>query len=206
MTEAEDLIKIASDFFKQGDFDSAIVNLKLAQKLNAASSVNAEDITVYNNLALAYSKKGEIDLALRNYKKVIEKDSTNFKAYANIGNLYTEKKKLKEALTYLNKAISLNPNYVLTHYFIGNYRLKSGDYDLAIASYKKAKSLGSKSAKLYYGMGMAYKYKGEFALCANCMKLVLESNPHDRKAQIILSKVIGISDKMKKFNKIYKEI
>lgn len=87
---------------------------------------------------------------------------------------------------------------------MGNYRPKTRDYDLALESYKKAKSLGSKSAKLYYGMGMAHKYKGEFGLCENCMKLALEIEPKFKKALIVYSKISVLKTKMKKFNKIEK--
>lgn len=198
--EAKDLIKIASEYFKKCDFKSALANFELAQKLEPTES------TIYHNIALTYSKMDEKDLAIKNYKKVVQIDEKNYKALASLGDLYTEKKRFKEALTYLNKALLINPNYVLTHFFMGNYRLKTGDFDLALDSYKKAKSLGTKSAKIYYAMGMAYKYKGEFGLCENCMKLALDVDPNHKKALIVFSKVSGLKSKMKRFNKIHKDI
>ena len=198
MQEALELINIGKSFLKKGDYDSAIVNFDLAKKLDP------KDSDVYHCLALAYLKKDDLDLAIKNYKKVLEFNPKEEKILNCLGDLYTQKKKFKEALTYLNNSMAINPNNVVTHYYMGNYRLKTGDYDCAIESYKKARSLGSKSAKLYYGLGLAYKYKGEFALCENCMKIVLEKNPNDERAWKVYKKVANLSGAMKKFDKVYK--
>lgn len=124
--EAKDLIKIASEYFKKGDYKSALTNfLELAQKLEP------QDCTIYHNIALTYSKMDEKDLAIKNFKKIVEIDEKNYKALASLGDLYTQKNWFKEALTYLNKSLLLKPQLCCNSLLYGklqaqNSRLRFG--------------------------------------------------------------------------------
>ena len=194
--EAKEIIKVAKEYFKNGDYDSAALNFEQVKKGKPSEEV-------YHCLAVTYSKKGAIDFAIKNYKKCLEYNPKNYKILASIGDLYTQKKNYKLALTFLNKSINLNTNYVAIHYYMGRYRYLTGDLDWAIMSFKRARSLGSKSAKLYYALGMAYKAKGEFGLCENCMKLALTKDLNNAKALRIYRSVANLAGTMKKFDRAF---
>ena len=63
----------------------------------------------HNDLAVAYQKKEDLDLAEKEYKKAIARDRNWDIPYFNLGNLYYQKKDYKKAEEYYKKAISINP-------------------------------------------------------------------------------------------------
>ena len=50
-------------------------------------------VETYMNLGIAHAKEGKYDLALENFKKVIELDPTNSEAYGRKGAVYIERMK-----------------------------------------------------------------------------------------------------------------
>ncbi len=60
-------------------------------------------------LGVAYERKGELDLALREYGKALRKDKTHFQARVNLGNVYLAKKDFETARGEYLRALDLKP-------------------------------------------------------------------------------------------------
>lgn len=75
------------------------------KQLNKKTPINTED---YYNLGLAYYHKGDIDMAIENFKKMIEKNPLNAKAHYTLAWAYYEKNEEKLAIEHINRANEIN--------------------------------------------------------------------------------------------------
>ena len=71
--------------FQLGNIDDSIIFFEKSKKLKP------EFAQVYFNTALAYDRANQIELAIENFKKVTDLDSSNSLAFLNIGILYKKK-------------------------------------------------------------------------------------------------------------------
>jgi Tfp pilus assembly protein PilF len=60
-------------------------------------------------LGVAYERKGELDLAAREYESALRKDKRNFQARVNLGNVHLAKKEYGKARGEYLEALELNP-------------------------------------------------------------------------------------------------
>jgi len=89
--------------------------------------------TEHNNLGVAYEREGKYDLAERQYKNALGKNSEFTPAYVNLGNVYFNEGKYDKAGKYYKKALELDPDNILAANNLGNvYLEKNEKYDEAI--------------------------------------------------------------------------
>lgn len=87
-----------------------------------------------NNLGVAYEREGEYDLAVREYKKAIKKDSSFTVAMINLANIYSKTEKYNDAEKYYRKAIETDPaNLVARNNLANMYMNTNMDYEAAIS-------------------------------------------------------------------------
>lgn len=85
-----------------------------------------------NNLGVAYEREGEYELAVREYKKAIEKDSNFTVAMINLANIYLKTEKPKKAKKYYKKALETDPSSLVARNNLANlYMNTNKDYESA---------------------------------------------------------------------------
>ena len=134
----------------------------------------------YHNRAAAYSKKGEVELAIKDYTKAIELYPDEPNTYYDRGNTYYEKGDYDRAIEDYTKAIELNPVFVSAYINRGNVYGNKNDYDSAIKDHTKAIELNPNSANAYNNRGVAYGEKDDAGCAIENYTKAIELNPnHD---------------------------
>ncbi len=60
-------------------------------------------------MGVAFSKKGEAEKAIANWKKAVELSDTEYDALYNLGTTLVRKKRVREAVPYLEKFVATAP-------------------------------------------------------------------------------------------------
>ena len=69
-----------------------------------------DNVALYDDLAVAYEKTGQTDLAIETILKKEEISPGLYETYANLGTFYIHAGRLEEGLTEIEKAIEINPD------------------------------------------------------------------------------------------------
>ena len=109
------------------------------------------DFTFYQKRAVGYVVKGEYDLAVADYGKIIELKPDDTSTYLNRGLAFYNKKSYDLAIADYNKAIELNPKEAIAYLNRGESHEKMGNLQKAISDYRKATELDASNemAKAY---------------------------------------------------------
>lgn len=109
------------------------------------------DFTFYQKRAVGYIVKGEYDLAVADYSKVIELKPDDTSTYLNRGLAFYNKKSYDLAIADYNKVIELNPKEPMAYLNRGESHEKMGNLQKAISDYQKATELDASNelAKAY---------------------------------------------------------
>lgn len=122
---------------------------------------------LHHNLAIAYSKAGMWDMALKEYDTVTKYNPGFVMAYYFKGNVYSdrwdlEKQDPQKALQAYAKVKELAPNYVQTHFYEGSVYAKLQEYEKAIECFNKYLELDPIFPDTYFRMGWCYVQMGKW--------------------------------------------
>jgi len=92
---------------------------------------------VRHNLAMAYSDRGDLDLALEQYNIVLKNSPNQYQTYHNMGRIYLQKGDETKAEEYFLKAISLDTKFFPSYAELANLYYKKGDLKKAEEFKKK---------------------------------------------------------------------
>ncbi|MDD4150849.1 MAG: tetratricopeptide repeat protein [Bacteroidales bacterium] len=160
-TEANTPFEHANKFMYEGNFKLAIENY------NEALKIDKENRNIYGNLAIAYIKLGNFEMAEDCFKEVERLneglDSTALFIYfisradleiakANKFNLLGSKdiSYFRNAQNYCLKAIDLMPFDISTRYKYCSLSMLLNEDSIAIVSYKETLAMDQKSETFYY--------------------------------------------------------
>jgi tetratricopeptide (TPR) repeat protein len=128
---------------EQGRFNQAIREFDQIVKLDPGN------VDAYNNLAVAYFRKGDMERAIENLSLAIDNGQNDAETYFFRGLIYG--KHLGQdanAIPDLSKAIELNPTYKRAYLNRGLGYQTLGQFDEAIADYTTLMELDPSDAKL----------------------------------------------------------
>ncbi len=89
----------------------------------------------YNNLGIVLAQRGEVEEAIRHYRKSLELHADYAQAHYNMGSALLQNGKVDEAIEECRLALTLQPNDPDAHVVLGNALLAKGRFDQAIAEY-----------------------------------------------------------------------
>ena len=177
-------------YYEIGDFDSAIVELSVALRinpryasayssrgcaygskgdyyhaiadLNNAICLDPDDGDAYYNRGVVYTSTREHDLAIESYSEAINHNSYyTYRAFNNRGVAYAMKGEHDKAIENFDCAIRFDPNRPEGYTNRGASYGAKGDYDKALSDFNQALSLDDNYANAYHGIGNVHLELGE---------------------------------------------
>jgi len=94
-------------------------------------------IPMRHNLAMTYAEKGDLELAISQYKQIIETSDVYPNTHHNLANIYKNQGRYKEAEEEYQKALSLDPNFRFSYVELLDLYQKTGEKDKADTIRKK---------------------------------------------------------------------
>jgi Tfp pilus assembly protein PilF len=116
-----------------------------------------------NGLGNAYSAKGDWDLAIEAYRKIVEDVfyGTPHFALSNMGLAYYQKKEYAQAEKYFLEALKMNPDFVNALGGLATTYMAMGRYDQAVQKLERAVRKEPKLPQLHFELGKAYRGLGD---------------------------------------------
>jgi tetratricopeptide (TPR) repeat protein len=143
----------------------------------------------YNNLGIAYQRRGTHEKAITMYKKAILYAPDLPAAHGNLGNVYSISGRYKEAEEELKKAISLRKNDPYFHYNLGLVYYNLKDYQKAKNEFEYTTKQLANFAEAHNLLGIVYFYLGNKERAKKELEKALELNPKLTQAKIYLKKI-----------------
>jgi len=117
---------IGNDFMQEKQYDFVIENYQMALKEDSLY------VPVIDNLAAAYKKKGDLDNAIKYYKKSLSIYPEGDFALMNIGVIYTEKSEYKISNGFYSELIRLYPDNAEGYFGLGKNLFLLNEYESAL--------------------------------------------------------------------------
>ncbi len=135
---------LANVYDKKGLFDSAEKHYKLSMKHNNGSP------DILNNYANFLCQRGNYDLAIENYKKVVENPQykTPVSAYENAGVCAQKGGHLTQSENFFRQALAINPKSPNSLYYLMTMKLESGNYMKARAFLQRLENVIQPTEKM----------------------------------------------------------
>ncbi len=133
----------------------------------------------FNNLGNSYDKIGDIDSALKAYKRAVEINPTLSESRVNVGNIYLKKGRVTDAVREYLGALRINPKDATTHNNLGNAYTEQERFSYAVSEYQRAIDLDPNFIDSYRGLAIAYSKQERFAVAIPILKRAIVIAPKD---------------------------
>jgi len=117
---------------------------------------------VHYNLALAYEKMENINLAEQHYKEAYSINPNDFLSCVNLGNLAMNEKKWDEALEWYEKAEAIESRAEGVHANIGAVYVALGQFDYAERAFARALEINPENVEALHNISILLAMKGQY--------------------------------------------
>jgi Flp pilus assembly protein TadD len=115
----------------------------------------------HNDKGYRMACAGDLDGAIREYKRAVSIHPDYPLAYNNLGMALWNKRQPKQAVQAFQKAVSIDPNDWRGHSNLGNALAAVGNLDLAIAAYTHALSIDPGNKEVQNNLEITIREKEE---------------------------------------------
>ena len=140
----------------------------------------------HNNLGDLYSRRGEFEKAVVEFKTAIALLPNYGDAYHNLANTYLQMNKIDPAISNYQKALECNPRLWQSHQNLAAIFAQTGQLDLAEEHLKKALAISSNNPNLHLALAIVYQEQGKTKEAQAELQKTLEIDPTNQKAQEFL--------------------
>ncbi|HUV71480.1 MAG TPA: tetratricopeptide repeat protein [Clostridia bacterium] len=152
----------------------------------AAAKTSPSSPQNHNNLGDLYSRQGEFEKAVAEFKIAIELLPNYGDAYHNLANTYLQMGEIDLAIQNYQKALQTNSNIWQSYQNLAAIYLNQKNFSPAAENLKKAIQLNPGSAKLHTFLAFAYINLGESKAAREELMVSLQLDPNDQEARKLL--------------------
>jgi len=161
-----------------------------------AVAVTKNNFAMHTRYGAFLSEKGQVEEAIKHFKKAVEIQPDYAPAYASLAHAYHKQGRLDDAVKYYSAAIELAPNTVEIHYGLGVALFSRGQPGDAIAQFQKVLQLDPDNCTAYNSLGAAMlKAKSDLELTAQQFRKAVELKPDYLSAHLNLATVLVLQNK-----------
>ncbi|KPJ61474.1 MAG: hypothetical protein AMJ46_01965 [Latescibacteria bacterium DG_63] len=151
--------------------DTALRELELATRLNPT------DATAFNNLGMAYAKKGMFSEAVKAFQRAVAIDSTYVAAWYNLGLARQTSGDCEGAFQFYRKVLSLQPYYPSAHFNMALCLQRQGDLARASQHLYIVLEQHPRDVKAHTQLGTVLFEKGDLEGAIREFEAALELDP-----------------------------
>jgi len=183
-TSAAIHMAIGKDYVRMLKPESAVISFKKALELNP------DEMEARELLSEIYRRQGKWDLAERESREILARDSTSAESYFTLANVYLQRNDLKNAATMFQRLLSFipvpDPRVLDT---IGGLYLELGQPDSAASIYKTLIELNPNEGYGYFRLAAVNEALGDMTTAVENYARALQLNPKLAHARIRLSEI-----------------
>lgn len=138
---------------------------------------HAQNVSLYNNLARAYGRKGDVAKAEEHFRNSLGLEPDNEQTYVEFARMYAQNGLIDKASDMYDEAIELQPGYAVTYANRGSMFLNAGRRAEAIADFEKAIELDPTLPHAYYNLGLAHAMAGDVDAAIPLYEKAVELEP-----------------------------
>jgi len=175
-----------------GEYPQALVHAQKALDLNPT---DVATITLAGDL---YALIGKDDLAVENYRKVLEMEPENQRIRLLLTTILVRDRQLLEALHHLDTLIAQNPDLVVAHYYRGRINLEMNHYAEAEKAFGEALRINEALEPALFDMATLYQMTGREKDAVSTYEKLLKHYPDNipaRERLVILYQKLGLQEK-----------
>ena len=155
-TESELAHLTAEDHFKRGTTELEAGQLESAlEHLGESLRLKPDFREAWYNLALAYSRRGNVEGEIAAYRKALELDPDYAKAHYNLGIALEETGRLMDAADAYRNASELDEQAYDARMNLGVVLALLGRLEESVAAYRDALKANDQVPDIYYNLGIA---------------------------------------------------
>ncbi|MBI3619798.1 tetratricopeptide repeat protein [Candidatus Roizmanbacteria bacterium] len=143
----------------------------------------------HNNLGDIYSRKGQYDISIQEFKKAIEINPRYGDAYNNLGNVYVKIGKVNEAIKMYQAALVLNPRLWQSYQNIAVIAYQQKSYPMALEYTKKALAYASEVPSLHSNYGIILTKLKAYDQAKEAFLRALRLDPGNQAAKVGLDEL-----------------
>ena len=115
-----------------------------------------------NNLGIILAGRGELDAAIREYRKVLEIEPDHAEARLNLATALAERGEFDAANAHFQKVLEIKPDDATVHNNFALALARRGAFDLAISHYQRAIEINPEYAEAHNNLAITLARRGEF--------------------------------------------
>jgi tetratricopeptide (TPR) repeat protein len=153
------------------------------ESVASSAESQASSPQIHNNLGRIHLRNGELDLALREFRKALELDPRNADALLNLASIQGARGRSSEAERLIKRALQANPNSLAALSQLAEVKRDQGDLDEALRLFEEALSIDDSPPFLHLGYGDVLQRAGRYEDAIAAFRMVLQLEPDSFKAR-----------------------